>query len=78
MNKIQTRVENMIYIISLIVIIYFFIEVVLGSSVGVYNSEIGYVSEWQDTKKLSLKQFLFELIPMFAIAISLPFLFYYF
>lgn len=68
----------MIYIISLIVIIYFFIEVVLGSSVGVYNSEIGYVSEWQDTKKLSLKQFFFELIPIFAIALGFPFLFYYF
>jgi hypothetical protein len=68
----------MIYIILFIVITYFFIEVVLGSCVGVYNSEIGYESSFQNAKKLSPKEFFFRLIPIFAIAICLPFLFHYF
>ncbi len=68
----------MIYIITLIVIIYFFIEVVLGSSVGVYNSEIGYESFFQNAKKLSLKKFFFEFIPIFIIPMSLLFLIYHF
>jgi hypothetical protein len=68
----------MIYIISAIVITYFFIEVVLGSSVDVYNSEIGYVSHCQNAKRFSLKQFFFELIPFFALIIGLPFLLHYF
>jgi hypothetical protein len=68
----------MIYIISLIVIIYFFIEVLLGSSVGVYNSEIGYESSFQNAKKVSLKQFFFEFIPICIIPMSLLFLIYHF
>jgi hypothetical protein len=68
----------MIYIILFIVITYFFIEVVLGSSVGIYNSEIGYESFFHNEKKLSPKEFFFELIPIFAIALCLPFLFHYF
>lgn len=68
----------MIYLILFIVITYFVIEVVLGSSVGVYNSEVGYESFFQNAKKLSLKQFFLELIPICMIPLGLLFLIQYF
>jgi hypothetical protein len=64
----------MVYLILFIVIIYFLIEVVLGSSVDVYNSEIGYESSFQNSKKLSPKQFFWGLIPIFIIPIGFLFL----
>ena len=66
-----------IYIFLLVVIIYYIIEVLLGSCVDVYNGEIGYVSRCEETRKLSSEQFFSELIPIFIIAIGFPFLLQY-
>ena len=66
-----------IYIILIVVIIYYIIEVVLGSCADVYNCEIGYASCCEETRKLSSKLFFCELIPIFIIAIGFPFLLQY-
>jgi hypothetical protein len=67
----------MLYIILLFVIILYAIEVKLGSSVDVYNSEIGYESCCGEPKKLSVKQFFFELIPLLISVLGLPFFLLY-
>jgi len=64
----------MLFIILLIVITLYVIEVALGSSATVYNCEIGYESCCEEPKKLSHKHFFCELIPIFAGAIGAPFL----
>jgi hypothetical protein len=64
----------MLFIILLIVITFYVIEVVLGSSATVYNCEIGYESYCEEPKKLSPKQFFCELIPIFAGALGVPLL----
>lgn len=67
---------HIIYIFFLVVIIYYVIEVRLGSSVDVYNSEIGYASSCEEPTTISNKQFFCELLPVFICAIGVEFLFY--
>jgi hypothetical protein len=64
----------MLFIILLIVIILYVIEVAIGSSATVYNCEVGYESCCEEPKKLSLKQFFCELIPIFAGVLGIPLL----
>jgi hypothetical protein len=64
----------MLFIILLIVITLYVIEVALGSGATVYNCEIGYESCCEEPEKLSHKQFIFELAPIFAGALGIPLL----
>ena len=65
---------HIIYIILFVVIIYYIIEVLLGSCPDVCNCEIGYSSCCEETRKLSSKQFFCELLPIFLISIGFPLL----
>lgn len=44
--------------------ILFVLEVLVGSSTGVYNAEIGSEATFDHVTKLSLKHFCFQLLPM--------------
>jgi len=69
----------MLFIILLIVITLYVIEVALGSSATVYNCEIGYDSCCEEPKKLSHKQFFRTYSNLrwrtwYSIIIDLPFI----
>jgi hypothetical protein len=64
----------MIYLLLGFIIISYFCEVVYGSCTGVYNAEIGYVSNCEQVKKLTNRQYFTELMPFIIFAIGLPLL----
>jgi len=65
----------MIYYLLLgIFIAVYLCEVVFGSCTGVYNAEIGYVSNCEQIKKITQKQYFTELLPILIFAVGLPLL----
>ena len=50
----------------------YFLEVISGSSLGVYNPAIGFESNCENIQKLSKKEFFTKLIPFFIISICIP------
>jgi hypothetical protein len=64
----------MFYIILLYLGILFFIEVVLGSCVDVYNAEVGLAARCEKLKQLSPKQFFTQLLPFIILSAGLPLL----
>lgn len=63
----------MMYVI-LIVLVLFVIEVLQGSCIDVYNAEIGYEAKCDQPTRLSLKQFLTQLLPIILLFVILPFI----
>ena len=59
------------FFLSLIALLFLF-EVLLGSSSSVYNSEIGYESNFDQNEKMSNKEFFTKLIPFSIISICIP------
>ncbi len=50
----------------------YFIEVISGSSLGVYNPAIGFESNCENMQKLSNKEFFTKLLPFFILSICIP------
>jgi hypothetical protein len=62
----------MIFAILVWLVMLFLINVILGSSIDVYNAEIGYEAKCDQPTRLSVKQFFTELLPIIALFVILP------
>ncbi len=62
-------------LLLLVLALAYIFDVLLGSCVGVYNSEIGYDNNCGEVKRLSHKQFFTELMPFIIFTIGIPLLF---
>jgi hypothetical protein len=61
-------------IVLAVVFVYYVLEVLLGSSLSVYNSEIGFQSSLEEKKRLSHAAFFGRLIPLALTAAGFPLL----
>lgn len=58
----------------MVAVILYVIEVKLGSSIGVYNPEIGFDPQFCNSYKLSRAQFYILFLPFFSVALCLHFI----
>ena len=64
----------MLLVLLLWIVILFIKEVLLGSSTGMYNAEIGREASFDEPARLSSKEFFTELIPFIILSAVLPIL----
>ncbi|MGW8158906.1 MAG: hypothetical protein ACWGKN_10395 [Desulfoprunum sp.] len=61
--------QLMFTLLIIFVVILFFLEVIFGSCLEAYNAEIGYPADFKKEQRLSVQEFLFQLLP-FAVLCS--------
>ena len=61
-------------IVLFTIVILYLVEVYLGSSISVYNCELGKASEMRETTRLSRKEFFSKMLPLLLMALGLPLL----
>ena len=59
---------------SLYLILLYLLEAMVGSSVDVYNAELGYEAGCEKTTRLSNRQFFTQLLPFIFLSIGVPLL----
>lgn len=64
----------MVAILIAVVVLYYVVDVMLGSSHSVYNSEIGYPSSLEEKMRFSHREFFGRALPLALAAAGFPFL----